>query len=386
MITIKEILENTDKWQKNCKARNCHDYLTEITDQENARKNLESQFQNLSMERNKINAFQEQNKFALLSSQIKKIKSEKIQIEEKLKKIYDQLPNWIHETVPIGNHEDNNQVLISFKEPYKGEFLHDSCKQYKKNIATEIIGAKFSLFSEELALLERGLNNWLLQFFISKGFNFYAVPILANEKSMYGAGKIPKFIDDMFQTSSCYLIPTGEVPLVNILKYTEDQDLITITQCFRKEAGASGSKHYGWIRQHEFSKVELVCKTDNPDDKFLELIKYQEEILTALNLIWRKVNICSGDIALSAYRQIDYEIWLPGYCKWLEVCSISDCRYYQSVRLNLKHNKQYLHTFNATGGAAGRLMAGIIETSYKNGTIYLPEILKEFCPTQFSVI
>lgn len=385
MLFIKEIVENIEKWQESCKRRNSKNYLDQIIQLEQNRKKLERDFQLLSYKRRQTQFLKDDaQNFRQLSQQIKEIKKEKINIQNQLEVIYNNLPNWLDASVPNGNSEISNQILYIHGQQKHGTFLHDKCKQYHKTYASEITGAKFALFTDELAQLERGLNNFLLTFFQKRGFKFCSVPTIANFSSMYNAGKLPKFQEDMFHVDSLYLIPTGEVPLVNLLKYF-DNDLVTITQCFRKEAGASGSKHYGWIRQHEFSKVELVAKTTNPKEKFQQFCEHQEELLTHLGLTWRKVNLCAGDIGITAYKQIDYEVWLTGYQKWLEVCSISDCRFYQSARMQLKKNKEYLYTLNATGGAATRLMAALIETYHENSLITLPSILHSTCPKEFRV-
>ncbi len=387
MLFIKEIIENIDKWKENCNRRNSKDYLDQIIQLEKSRKELERNFQVLSYERKQaqlssIKMYLE--KFRQLSEQIKAIKKEKINVENQIRVIYENLPNWLDESVPNGDSETDNQILYTHGQQKNGTFLHDKCKQYYKTYASEIAGAKFALFTDELAELERGLNNFLLIFFQKRGFKFCSVPTIANFSSMFNTGKLPKFQEDIFHIDSLYLIPTGEVPLVNLLQYF-DHDLVTITQCFRKEAGASGAKHYGWIRQHEFSKVELVAKTTNPKEKFQQFCEYQEELLTYLGLTWRKVNLCAGDIGITAYKQVDYEVWLAGYQKWLEVCSISNCRFYQSARMQLKKDKEYLHTLNATGGAATRLMAALIETYHENSLITLPSILHSTCPKEFRV-
>ena len=262
------------------------------------------------------------------------------------------------------------------------------------NKAAEISGSRFVILKDKLALLERALSNFMLNIHTQEhGYMEVNPPTLVRDNALYGTGQLPKFSEDLFQTSSGHwLIPTSEVPLTNIVcNEIIDQESLplrftSLTSCFRSEAGSAGQDTKGMIRLHEFKKVELVSIVE-PSDSVKEherMLNCAEEILTKLELPYRTVILCSGDLGFSATKTYDIEVWLPSQNKYREISSISNCNDFQAKRMKAGYrssekNIESLHTLNGSGVAVGRALLAILE-NYQNedGSINVPKVLQPY--------
>ena len=313
------------------------------------------------------------------------------------------LPNILSKNVPDGESEQDNRIIKEHGEIKNFNFKPKNHLELAENLglidykkAIKISGSRFSILKSDLAKLHRGLINFLLDNnSLEFGFEEYVVPELVKSEALEGTGQLPKFEEDLFKTNfnDLYLIPTSEVPLTNLnrdsiinkndlpLKYT------TYTNCFRAEAGASGTDTKGLMREHQFGKVELVTISE-PEQSYEELnnmIICVENILKKLSIPYRIVELCSGDIGFSSSYTLDIEIWMPGQNKYREVSSCSNCTDFQSRRMKMRIKNfesgeiYYPHTLNGSSLAIGRLLISILE-NYQNedGTIKIPSILKEY--------
>ena len=391
LISWRSIEENIDLWRKSCALRNLPDHLDELRTLHAQRKKLSFELEQLRSQRNSIDY--RDSHFRDLSEKIKDLTKLFDEIDREVVTLMNKLPNFVHPDTPAGA-SDKDNVVIEESEPLdlnlnfvdSEKFLcHEELtdRLYPKNAAAEICGSRTSIFRGEVALLKFALAQWLVLFHREAGFEYVDVPSLVSSGAMYNAGKLPKFSDDAFVLNeNSWLASTGEIPLVCLAKYIPElpQKLMTLSECFRKEAGAAGKDTRGWVRQHQFSKVELVIVASSCDaeESFEFLCNRVKEVLNTLKLKWRKVAICGGDLGFGAYKQVDFEVWLSGQKRWLEVSSVSDCRTYQSARLNIKDkNKNLAWTLNATGGVPGRLLAAIIEQYSSNGILRIPECLQK---------
>ena len=319
-----------------------------------------------------------------------------------LNNILLNIPNIIDDKVPLGKNENENVTLYTKGKIRKlvfnprnhlelGENLN--LLNYKK--AQKISGSKFSILSHHFALLHRALVNFLLDIHTNEHeYEETIVPELVKSVALEGTGQLPKFEEDLFKTSrDLWLIPTAEVCLTNLsrdsilnfdslpLRYT------SFTNCFRQEAGAAGKDTKGLIREHQFGKVELVSVTlpEKSNQELERMCQCVEKILDKLELRYKKVILCSGDIGFSSSLTFDFEVWMPGQNKFVEVSSCSNCKDFQSrrMKMRIKNNKSneiiFPHTLNGSGLAIGRIMVAIIE-NYQNsdGSINIPEALQSY--------
>jgi len=261
--------------------------------------------------------------------------------------------------------------------------------------AARLSGSRFVVLKGALARLERALGAFMLD--IQTGENGYceiAPPILVRDHTMYGTGQLPKFKNDQFQTNDgLWLIPTAEVPLTNLARETvhSEDDLplryTAFTPCFRLEAGAAGKDTRGMIRQHQFSKVELVSITtpEQSDDELERMLKCAEKILQRLGLHYRVVTLATGDMSFGAHKTYDIEVWLPGQDAYREISSCSVCGDFQARRMNARYREQasgktgFVHTLNGSGLAVGRTLVAILENYQRDdGTIEVPAALQAY--------
>ena len=310
------------------------------------------------------------------------------------------MPNFPDDSVPNGESEDDNVEIKKVLTPKDFSFTpkeHWELSEINGWIDFErgvkLAKSRFSVLRGESARLERALINFFLDCNRDRGFEEVYVPFLNNSKMLQGTGQLPKFGDDLFKIDGedLYLIPTAEVPLTNlyndeILSKDELPILMTgYTPCFRKEAGSAGRDTRGMIRQHQFDKVEMVAiaNPESSDEIFKMMVDNASDILTALELPHRVVELCSGDLGFSASRTIDLEVWLPGQNKYREISSISDTRDFQARRakIRFKDGKKNIlvHTLNGSALAVGRTLVAIME-NYQNedGSIEIPKVLKKY--------
>ena len=320
--------------------------------------------------------------------------------EEALFNVALAMPNFPDDSVPEGADEDENVELRKVLEPKAFSFKpkeHWELSEINGWIDFErgvkLAKSRFSVLRGEASRLERALINFFLDTNAEKGFIEHSVPFINNSTMLQGTGQLPKFEDDLFKIEGedLYLIPTAEVPLTNmyndeILTEKELPVLMTgYTPCFRKEAGSAGRDTRGIIRQHQFNKVEMVAiaHPENSQEVFEMMVQNASDILTALGLPHRVVELCGGDLGFSAATTIDLEVWLPGQNQYREISSISNTRDFQARRAKIrfkdgKKNK-FVHTLNGSALAVGRTIVAIME-NYQNedGSIEIPEVLKKY--------
>ena len=319
--------------------------------------------------------------------------------QEALESLAMAIPNMPDDSVADGADEDDNVEIKKVLTPKEFDFeVKEHWELAEKNgwidfergvkLATSRFSASFGMG----ARLERALINFMLDFNRERGFAEVSVPQLVNADALKGTGQLPKFEDDLYKTQDgLYLIPTAEVPVTNlyqdeILK-AEDlpQKMTAYTSCFRKEAGAAGRDTRGMIRQHQFHKVELVAIT-HPDESekiFDEMVACASDMLTALELPHRLVNLCTGDLGFGAAYTTDIEVWLPGQNTYREISSISNTREFQARRakIRFKNGKknEFVHTLNGSSLAVGRTMVAIMENfQNEDGTIDIPKVLHPY--------
>jgi len=310
------------------------------------------------------------------------------------------IPNFPDDSVPEGADEEENVEISKVLSPRAFGFeplehwaLAEKNGWIDFERGVKLAKSRFSVLRGEAARLERALINFFLDTNAKKGFIEQSVPFMSNAAMLQGTGQLPKFEDDLFKIEgeNLYLIPTAEVPLTNlyhdeILKAEELPQLMTAyTPCFRKEAGSAGRDTRGMIRQHQFNKVEMVAiaHPDSSDEIFDMMVENASDILTALGLPHRVVELCGGDLGFSAARTIDLEVWLPGQNKYREISSISNTRDFQARRAKIRFKdgkkNRLVHTLNGSALAVGRTIVAIME-NYQNedGTIEIPEVLKKY--------
>ena len=320
--------------------------------------------------------------------------------------ILSSIPNIPHDDVPIGSNENENVELTKSGQIPNFEFtpkshyeLGETLGMLDFDLATKTTGSRFVFVKNKLALLERAISNFMLDIHTSKnGYEEISPPLLASENTMFGTGQLPKFENDQFEvkleegSGRKFLIPTAEVILTNIVKdkildlKTLPMRFVASTPCFRKEAGSYGKDTKGMIRQHQFYKVELVSIVEQ--NKCLEELERMTNcatgILDLLELPYRKMILCSGDMGFSAEKTYDIEVWLPSENKYREISSCSSCSTFQATRMKARYknsNKEtvFVGTLNGSGLAVGRTLIAILENfQQKDGSIGIPKVLRPY--------
>ncbi len=335
-----------------------------------------------------------------LKSEITTLEQRAQEIESSLQDLALTIPNYPDDVVPEGLSEDDNVEIKKVLEPKRFSFTpkeHWELAEQNGWIDFErgvkLAKSRFALLKSDAAKLERALINFFLDFNAKNGFSEVCPPVLNNSQMLLGTGQLPKFEDDLFKIEGedLYLIPTAEVPLTNIynneiLQESELPQLLTAyTPCFRKEAGSAGRDTRGIIRQHQFDKVEMVAiaHPNESDAIFDKMVQNASDILTALELPHRLVELCGGDLGFSAARTIDIEVWLPGQNKYREISSISNMRDFQARRAKIRFKdgkkNSFVHTLNGSALAVGRTLIAIMENyQEEDGSIGIPEVLKPY--------
>ena len=344
-----------------------------------------------------------------LGEKLDNAKSALNDLQLKIDEIVMAIPNIPHPSVPEGQSEDDNIELSKWGEPKKFDFEPkdhvDLGEMHGIDFAAaaKISGSRFVVITGKVAKLQRALTQFMLDQHTEKnGYTETYVPYLVNADSLTGTGQLPKFEADLFKTNlhgeegeakALYLIPTAEVPVTNIVRDTilKDSELplkfVAHTPCFRSEAGSYGRDTRGLIRQHQFEKVELVqiSNPDNSYDVLEELTEHAEGILKLLELPYRKVVLCTGDLGFSSAKTYDLEVWLPGQSAYREISSCSCFEGFQARRMQLRwknpetKESEFLHTLNGSGLAVGRTLVAVIE-NYQNadGSITIPKVLQSY--------
>ena len=326
------------------------------------------------------------------------------EVREALQAIELGLPNLLHDDVPTGNDESKNQEIRRWGDVPAFDFdpkdhvdLGSALGMLDFDAASRISGSRFVVMRGPLARLHRALIEFMLDVHTSEnGYEEAYVPYLVQADALTGTGQLPKFEEDLFKTEGetpFYLIPTAEVPLTNLTRETildaEElpKRLVAHTPCFRSEAGSYGKDTRGMIRQHQFEKVELVHLVAPADsyDALEELTANAEMILQRLELPYRVVTLCSGDVGFASAKTYDLEVWLPGQAKYREISSCSNCTDFQARRMQARWRNpetgrpELLHTLNGSGVAAGRTLIAIMENyQQSDGSIRIPEVLLSY--------
>jgi len=338
-----------------------------------------------------------------VSSEIKEKEKELPGILEELNDLLMVIPNIPDESVPVGKDENDNPVIRTWGEIRESDFaplphweIGEGLGILDFECAAKLAGSRFALYRGAGAKLERALISFMLDIHTKEhGYTEILPPFMVNAASMVGTGQLPKFKEDLFKVEGwdLYLIPTAEVPVTNIHRdeIVAEEDLpiyyVAYTPCFRSEAGSYGKDTRGLIRQHQFNKVEMV-KFVRPEESYDELEKLTrnaEEILRRLELPYRVVSLCTGDLGFSAAKTYDLEVWLPGQDLYREISSCSNFTDFQARRAGIRFKRgggkgtELVHTLNGSGLAVGRTLVAILENYLQeDGSVAIPEALKPY--------
>ena len=409
MHNLKEIRKDFDAFKKAIEKRSVEVNFEKLKDLDIKNREFIQKKEALEKEKKEISKSKDETLYAKskeISSSIEKITNQQNLVKTDLDKILANIPNIPHLDVPVGKDENDNVEIEKKGEIPKFDFkpkshieLGEKLKMLDFDLATKTTGSRFVFVKDKLAYLERAISNFMLDTHINKnGYKEISPPLLASESTMFGTGQLPKFEEDQFEvkldnsSDRKFLIPTAEVILTNIVKdkIIELKSLpmrfVASTPCFRKEAGSYGKDTKGMIRQHQFYKVELVSIVEQK--KCLEELERMTNcatgILDLLELPYRKIILCTGDMGFSAEKTYDIEIWLPSEDKYREISSCSSCSTFQSVRMKARYKdekKETLHvgTLNGSGLAVGRTLIAIMENyQLKDGSISIPKALRPY--------
>ena len=338
-----------------------------------------------------------------LSDRIKELDAEVNAVDAEVTDFMYTIPNTPYKLVPAGKDDSENEEIRKFGEPTKFDFepkphweIGEDYGFLDPATAAKITGTRFTVYKGAAARLERALMNFMLDMHTTKhGYTEVFPPFMVNRKSMTGTGQLPKFEEDAFKVAGTdyFLVPTAEVPVTNMyadmildgselpIKHT------AYTACFRAEAGSAGRDTRGLIRQHQFNKVEMVkfARPENSYEELETLTNDAEDILKALNIPYRVVRLCGGDLGFSSAMTYDIEVWMPSYNRYVEISSCSNFEDFQARRANIKFKDnmkdkaRYVHTLNGSGLAVGRTTAAVLENFQQaDGSIIIPEVLRPY--------
>lgn len=414
MLDIRFIRENPDAVEEALKNRHAAWDLKAFQELDVSRRETIQRVETLKAERNATSKqigqmMRQGNKDDAESAKIhmREVGDEIDALDERLSAIESQLtaltysiPNIPGKNTPIGDDEDDNPEVRRWGTPRSFDFDFKAHWDLGPELGiidfergVKLAHSRFYALHGAGARLERSLINFMLNTHIDKGMTEWWVPALANKETLTGTGQLPKFEEDLFKTTEgLYLIPTAEVQLTNLhsgeIIDAADMPLryCAFTPCFREEAGSAGRDTRGIIRVHQFDKVEMVrfATPENSDAELEDMTACAEDILQKLELPYRVISLCTGDIGFSARQTYDLEVWLPSYNAYKEISSCSNCGDFQARRANIRYTdaegkKQFAHTLNGSGLAVGRTMAAVIE-NYQNedGSITVPEVLRPY--------
>ena len=397
------------------KKRNSNIDINEFLDLDKKRRALLTELESLQSERNKASgevaklkregkdASELLSRLSAISDKVKELDKEADLIKTAVQNWIMEVPNIPHESVPLGKSEEDNPEVVRWGEPRKFDFPVKDHVELGANLggldferAGRMAGSRFAIYWDWAAQLERALINFFLDTHLQhNGHTEIMPPVLANRKALTGTGNLPKFEEDLFRIDAWdyFLIPTAEVPLTNLhsdeiipeerlpLLYT------AYTPCFRSEAGSYGKDTRGLIRLHQFNKVEMV-HFSHPDRSFeqLEAMRgFAENLLQRLEIPYRVVCLCTGDMGFSSAKTYDLEVWMPGQNKYREISSCSNCTDFQARRANIKFKPkgagkaEFVHTLNGSGLAVGRALVAVVENyQQEDGSILIPKVLQPY--------
>ena len=409
MHNIKDIRNNIQNFRDTLKKRFLDIDIDKILNLDEDNRQYIQKKESFEKEKKEISKSKDKSLFEKskkITFEIEKIGKLQTKIKNELDEILSSIPNVPCEDVPVGKDENSN-VEISKKgkipnftfSPKSHYELGEKLNMLDFNLASKTTGSRFVFVKDKLALLERALSNFMLDTHINhNGYKEISPPLIANDDTMYGTGQLPKFENDQFElkledaTDRKFLIPTAEVILTNTVKnkIIDRKDLpirmVASTPCFRKEAGSYGKDTKGMIRQHQFYKVELVSIVEiNQCLSELErMTDCATKILDLLELPYRKVILCTGDMGFSSEKTYDIEVWLPSEKKYREISSCSSCNSFQARRMKARYKNEknetiFVGTLNGSGLAIGRTLIAILENYQQNdGSIIVPKILRPY--------
>jgi seryl-tRNA synthetase len=414
MLDIKSIRENADTFDAELARRNIEPIAAKLIEIDSRRRDFQTKAQEIQTSRNELSRIigQRKAKGEDAEVEIKKVSDSKkaqAEAEENAKSAANELdfilgglPNIPATDVPDGQDERDNVELRTWGQPNKLSFkakehfdLGEALGQMNFEAAARMSGSRFVVLSGALARLERALATFMLDLHTDEnGFIEVSPPALVRDTALFGTGQLPKFENDLFKTTDgFYLIPTAEVPLTNMLRESlvEESSLprryTAMTPCFRSEAGSAGKDTRGMIRQHQFPKVEMVAITtpEESEKEHERMIGCAEGVLKKLNLAYRVVKLCMGDLGFSARKTYDLEVWLSGQGRYREISSVSNCGDFQARRMKTRYRPRngkgtvYVHTLNGSGLAVGRTLIAIMENyQEEDGSIVVPEVLRNY--------
>lgn len=414
MFDIKWIRDNPAQFDAGMARRGLDEQAEKLIALDTERRDILTRAQEVQAERNKLSkeigvAKREGRDAAPIMEEVSKSKALQAELEEKAKQQEAELenalmslPNLPYDDVPDGADEDDNVEVRKWGEVPSFDFqvkehfeIGESLGQMDFETAAKLSGSRFVLLSGALARMERALAAYMLDLHTMKhGYTEVNPPALVKDNALYGTGQLPKFSEDLFRTEEGFwMIPTAEVPLTNIVAdeiIAEDylpRRYTAMTWCFRSEAGSAGKDTRGMIRQHQFTKVEMVSVT-KPEDSDAELERMTgcaEAVLQGLNLPYRVITLCTGDMGFSARRTYDIEVWLPGQDRYREISSCSTTGDFQARRMKARYRAegqkkpQFVHTLNGSGLAVGRCLVAILENYQReDGSVEVPEALRPY--------
>ncbi len=412
MHNINYIRDNPVEFDNFMKSRGENSISQKIIDIDKEKREAQTALQNLLSDRNQLSktigklksekkdATNEMAQVDDLKNKINALKELETLKNDELNAILSRLPNIPDSSTPIGANEEENVFYRdwggkpSFDFDPKQHFeIGENANLMNFETATKLSGSRFVILKGNLSKLERAIANFMIEKHTSiNGYVELHVPYLVKANTLYGTGQLPKFADDLFTAGDDHwLIPTAEIPLTalhsnEILNINQLPMRVTsYTPCFRSEAGAAGKDTRGMLRQHQFTKVELVSlvEPEHSKDELERMLSCAEGILKDLNLHYRVMTLCTGDMGFNANKTYDIEVWLPGEDKYREISSCSNCGDFQARRMNTRYkleNKNiFVHTLNGSGLAVGRTLIAILENyQMKDGNIKIPEVLKKY--------
>jgi len=403
MIDPKILKENIQSCKDNLAKRGYSLDDKKFLSLESQRKDLQTRVEDLQSQKNKLSKnFGELKKSGQstdeLALELEEIKSQTTDLEKTLSALQIEIssflmdiPNLISEDTPIGYSEDDNKLVEEHLKPQvlKSDSHIEITDQISLELGNKLSGSRFSVLKGNVAKLHRSLCTYMINEAINNGYEETYVPYIVNYDALEGTGQLPKFEEDLFKLSNDqYLIPTAEVPLTNLFRdQIVDKDLLPIkltahTPCFRSEAGSYGKDTNGLIRLHQFDKVEIVqiVKPQDSDKALGEITSHAKSVLEKLELPYRVVQLCSGDVGFSASKTFDIEVWMPSQEKYREISSCSNFSDFQARRAKIRFKENgknhFVHTLNGSALAVGRTLIAVIENNF-NKKLKLINIPKE---------
>lgn len=414
MFDIKWIRENPAEFDQGLARRGLEGLSASLLELDQSWREATTQAQEVQSERNRLskeigNYKRQGLDTTEIMAQVAASKDRQAELEEiarqkevQLRDALMRIPNLPLSDVPNGQSEDDNVEIRTWGTPKAFDFqvkdhveLGEALGQLDFETAAKISGARFVILTGGLARMERALASFMLDHNTGDfGYTEVNPPALVRDEALLGTGQLPKFEDDLFKTTDGrWLIPTAEVPLTNIVSDSilADSELpkrfTAMTWCFRSEAGSAGKDTRGMIRQHQFSKVEMVsiAKPDNSLDELERMTNCAEDILQKLGLPYRVITLCTGDMGFGARKTYDIEVWVPAQDKYREISSCSLCGDFQARRMNARYRPdgekktEFVHTLNGSGLAIGRTLVAILENYQQaDGSIVVPEVLRPY--------